>query len=92
MYKGYLYNTIAKVKLAKGSFYTIKVSQTVAFSIVYKTIWLAAIYYFPQLTRIPYLKDKEELKLKVIISKYIQSLFASLTSKLGYILPKIIKL
>ena len=26
MHKSYLYNTIAKIKLTKGSFYTIKVS------------------------------------------------------------------
>jgi len=36
IYKSYLYNVKAKVKLAKGSFYTIKVSQTVALSITYK--------------------------------------------------------
>ena len=71
MYKGYSRNAIAKVELAKGSFYTIKVSQTVAFSITYKTMWLATIYYFLQLTKIPCLKNKGELKLKAIISKYI---------------------
>ena len=71
MYKGYLCDTIAKVKLAEGSFYTIEVSQTVAFSIAYKTMWLAAMHYFLQLTRILCLKNKKESKLKAIISKYI---------------------
>ena len=44
------------------------------------------------LTRIPYLKDKEELKPEAIISKRVWSLFTSLASKLGYTLLKIIKL
>ena len=92
MHKGYLHDAIAKVKLAKGSFHTIEVSQTVAFSITYKTMWLAAMCYFLQLTGIPYLKNKGESKPKAIISKYIQSLFASLISKLGYTLLKIIEL
>ncbi|XTI94092.1 hypothetical protein V2W45_1250445, partial [Cenococcum geophilum] len=38
IYESYLRNARAKIKLARGSFYTIKVSQTVAFSIAYKTI------------------------------------------------------
>jgi len=38
MYKSYLYNAKAKVKLAKGLFYIIKVSQTITLSIMYKTI------------------------------------------------------
>jgi hypothetical protein len=92
MHKSYSYNAIAKVKLTKGSFYTIKVSWTVAFSIIYKTMWLAVMYYSPLLTGIPCLKDKGELKLKAIISEYIWSLFTSLVSKLSYILLKIIKL
>ena len=71
MHKGYSHNAIVKVKLAEGSFYTIKVSQTVTFSITYKTIWLAAMCYFLQLTRIPCLKDKGESKPKAIISKHI---------------------
>jgi len=44
------------------------------------------------LTRIPYLKDKGESKPKAIISERVWSLFASLISKLGYTLLKIIKL
>ena len=83
---------MAKVKLAKGFFYTIEVSQTVAFSIAYKTMWLAIMCYFPQLTGIPCLKDKRELKPKAIISKCIWSLFASFAFKLSYTLLKIIKL
>jgi hypothetical protein len=71
MYKGYSRDAIAKVELTEGSFYTIKVSQTVIFSIVYKTIWLATIYHFLQLTKIPYFKDKGESKPKAIINKCV---------------------
>ena len=55
-------------------------------------MWLATIYYFLQLTKIPYLKNKGESKPKAIINKRVWSLFASLTSELGYTLLKIIKL
>ena len=44
-----------------------------------------------KLTRIPYFKDKGELKLKAIISERIWSFFISLISKQSYILLKIIK-
>jgi len=71
IYKSYSRNAKAKIKLAKGSFHTIKVSQTVTFSITYKTMWLAAICHSLQLTRIPCLKDKEESKLEAIISEHI---------------------
>ena len=71
MHKSYLRDARAKVKLAKGLFYTIEVFRTITFSIAYKTMWLAAMHYFLQLTRIPCLKDKGESKPKAIISKYI---------------------
>jgi molybdenum cofactor biosynthesis enzyme len=71
MHKSYLYNTMAKVELAKGSFHTIKISQTVAFSIAYKTMWLAAMCHSLLLTGIPCLKDKGELKPKAIISECV---------------------
>jgi len=71
MYKSYLRDARAKIKLAEGSFYTIEVSRTVAFSITYKTMWLAAMRHSPQLTRIPCLKDKRESKPEAIISERI---------------------
>ena len=47
-------------------------------------MWLAAIYYFLQLTKIPCLKDKGKSKLKAIISKYIWFLFTSFAFELNY--------
>ena len=38
IYKSYLCDTRAKVKLAESSFHTIEVSRTIAFSIAYKMI------------------------------------------------------